>query len=68
MAEARQKAPGDSERFYRIQNRQQLLARDILRDRYDIAIPEPKLTGTSVRQEPLQVKKQQNKRKKLRIK
>lgn len=68
LEEARQKAPGDSERFYRIQNRQQLLARDILRDRYGITIPEPKLTGTSIRQEPLQIKKRQEKRKILHIK
>jgi len=50
------KFPEDSERFYRIQNRQQLLARDILRDKYGITIPEPQLTGTSVRQESSQEK------------
>lgn len=68
LEEARQKAPGDSERFYSIQNRQQLLARDILRNKYGITIPEPQMTGTSVRQEPSQVKKQPEKRKTLRIK
>ena len=62
------KFPEHSERFYRVQNRQQLLARDILRDKYGVVIPEPQMTGISVRQEPSQVKKQQNKRKKLRIK
>lgn len=58
--------PGDEERLYRMQHRQQLLARDILRDKYGVAIPEPQLTGTSVRQAPLQVKQQQNRRKTLR--
>ena len=47
MNTVRRKFPEDSERFYRIQNRQQLLARDILRNKYGITIPEPQLTGTS---------------------
>ncbi|MEQ3031714.1 hypothetical protein, partial [Alistipes indistinctus] len=63
----RRKFPEDSERFYRIQNRQQLLARDILRNKYGITIPEPQLTGTSVRQESSQEKKRLEKRKTLRI-
>ena len=61
------KFPEHSERFYRVQNRQQLLARDILRDKYGVVIPEPKLTGTSVQQETSPVKKRQDKRKTLRI-
>ena len=68
MNMVRRKFPEDSERFYRIQNRQQLLARDILRNKYGITIPEPQLTGTSVRQKSSQVKNQPEKRKVLRIK
>lgn len=60
------KFPEHSERFYRVQNRQQLLARDILRDKYGVIISEPKLTGTSVQQETSPVKKRQDKRKTLR--
>ena len=67
LEEVKRQAPGDEERFYRIQNRQQLLARDILRDKYGITIPEPQLTGTSVRQESSQEKKRFEKRKRLRI-
>ena len=67
MNTVRRKFPEDSERFYRIQNRQQLLARDILRNKYGITIPEPQLTGTSVRQESSQEKKRLEKRKTLRI-
>lgn len=67
LEEVKRQAPGDEERFYRIQNRQQLLARDILRDKYGITIPEPQLTGTSVRQESSQEKKRFEKRKTLRI-
>ena len=68
LERVKRQAPGDEERFYRIQNRQQLLARDILRDKYGITIPEPQLTGTSVRQKSSQVKNQPEKRKVLRIK
>ena len=68
LERVKRQAPGDEERFYRIQNRQQLLARDILRNKYGITIPEPQMTGTSVRQQSSQVKNQPEKRKVLRIK
>ncbi|MFQ8805493.1 MAG: hypothetical protein ACLR8Y_10725 [Alistipes indistinctus] len=60
MEEVKRQAPGDEERFYRIQNRQQLLARDILRDKYGITIPEPQMTGTSMLQDAKQTKKQRS--------
>lgn len=68
LEEAKEKAPGDEERFYRIQNRQQLLARDILRDKYGITVPEPQLTGLSRLQEAKQTKKQGIKPRKTNLK
>lgn len=45
LEKARRENPSNETLFYRIQNRQQILARDILRGKYNIEIPELKLTG-----------------------
>lgn len=68
LEEAKEKSPGGDERFYRIQHRQQLLARDILRDKYGIVIPEPQLTGPSRLQESKQTQKQGIKPRKTNLK
>ena len=68
LERVKRQAPGDEERFYRIQNRQQLLARDILRNKYGITIPEPQMTGPSRLQKVKQTEKQENKPKKTHLK
>lgn len=68
LEEAKEKTPGGDERFYRIQHRQQLLARDILRDKYGVVIPEPQLTGPSRLQESKQTQKQGIKPRKTNLK
>lgn len=45
LEKARRENPSNETLFFRIQNRQQILARDILRGKYNIEIPELKLTG-----------------------
>lgn len=49
LEKAKREEPKNIALFYSTQNQQQLLARDILRDQYNVVVPEVKLTGPSTR-------------------